>query len=605
MNIVKLQNDLKNVPDQALIGYVQNPTGQVPTYLALAELQRRKEMREKYQQQQTPETTVADDLKQQAQPSGLAMLAKNPAQGNPTLSSAPTDQGVAGLPTGDMYNEQNFATGGIVAFADGGPTMSDIVSGNFPAAQRFREGYAQMPDMLKDPMLGLSISGNAARAAEEAVARQAQLKAFNRANKFGTGVLREYTPEEKAIEAARLRANIDKIKGGITQTGIKSSVGDPLLGDTRVPRLTGEEGGMGGLRNLGYGPDYKKGGVVGFADGGDTSIPWYTHMKLFGTDYSLVPPSPDEIRASQDKVSPNPFLGGMPETNSSYVPYSIAAPQEYPSANKPIPGSKVAGNKTESKPTTTVKQEAKAPVATSSVYAPEKVKSLKEYADELQGYLGVDEGRKALMDRMARMDAAAAKQAEQAPWMALAQAGFGMAAGKSPFALQNIGEGAMAGLKSYGEAQDKMAALEEKRFGLLADINKADRAEKVAVAKYGAESKQAVEERNFKRKLQEQHDNVLIKMNDADNQAALAKAALANRLDQKDILKYKNDYRANHPEYIAWQKKAIEDKGKNVVNTQEFKNASDALLNQLIARDLNQASGVVPTGSVKFLGYES
>ena len=126
MNIVKLQNELKNVPDQALIGYVQNPNGQVPTYLALAELQRRKDMREKYQQQQAPATTVADDLKQQAQPSGLAMLAKNPAQGNPTMSSAPTEPGVAGLPTGDMYNEQNFATGGIVAFADGGPTMSEI-----------------------------------------------------------------------------------------------------------------------------------------------------------------------------------------------------------------------------------------------------------------------------------------------------------------------------------------------------------------------------------------------------------------------------------------------------------------------------------------------
>ena len=133
MNIVKLQNELKNVPDQALIGYVQNPTGQVPTYLALAELQRRKDMREKYQQQQAPATTVADDLKQQAQPSGLAMLAKNPAQGNPTMSSAPTEPGVAGLPTGDMYQEQNFATGGIVAFGDGGhvPSFAGLTDGSY------------------------------------------------------------------------------------------------------------------------------------------------------------------------------------------------------------------------------------------------------------------------------------------------------------------------------------------------------------------------------------------------------------------------------------------------------------------------------------------
>jgi hypothetical protein len=48
MNIIKLQDELRGVPDNALIGYVQNPTGHVPSYLALSELQRRKDMRSKY-----------------------------------------------------------------------------------------------------------------------------------------------------------------------------------------------------------------------------------------------------------------------------------------------------------------------------------------------------------------------------------------------------------------------------------------------------------------------------------------------------------------------------------------------------------------------------
>ena len=39
---------------------------------------------------------------------------------------------------------------------------------------------------------------------------------------------------------------------------------------------------------------------------------------------------------------------------------------------------------------------------------------------------------------------------EQAAWMALAKAGFGMAAGKSQFALSNLAEGAMQGLDQYG-----------------------------------------------------------------------------------------------------------------------------------------------------------
>jgi len=39
----------------------------------------------------------------------------------------------------------------------------------------------------------------------------------------------------------------------------------------------------------------------------------------------------------------------------------------------------------------------------------------------------------------------------QAGWMALARAGFGAAAGKSPFALQNLAEGAVQGAEQYGK----------------------------------------------------------------------------------------------------------------------------------------------------------
>jgi hypothetical protein len=115
MNIIKLQNMLRGVADEALIGYVQNPQGEVPSYLALSELQRRKDTRAKYQADQAPESSVAEDMTQ-AQPSGLAMLSKNT-----TAQSAPMSQGVADLPVSDdMYQEDSFASGGIVAFADGG-----------------------------------------------------------------------------------------------------------------------------------------------------------------------------------------------------------------------------------------------------------------------------------------------------------------------------------------------------------------------------------------------------------------------------------------------------------------------------------------------------
>jgi len=118
MNILKLQNELKGVPDNALIGYVQNPTGNVPSYLALSELQRRKDMREKYQAQQAPQSSVADDLQQPAAPQ------VQPQQAMPE----PQAQGVAGLPVPDqMFSGQGMAAGGIVAFDDGGDVeMFDI-----------------------------------------------------------------------------------------------------------------------------------------------------------------------------------------------------------------------------------------------------------------------------------------------------------------------------------------------------------------------------------------------------------------------------------------------------------------------------------------------
>jgi hypothetical protein len=115
MNIIKLQDMLRGVEDNALINYVQNPTGQVPSYLALSELQRRKEVRDNYQAAKPEEKSVAEDLTQPALPQGgLAMLAGQ-------AQSAPQSEGVAGLPVDDgMYQEQNFAGGGIIAFDDGG-----------------------------------------------------------------------------------------------------------------------------------------------------------------------------------------------------------------------------------------------------------------------------------------------------------------------------------------------------------------------------------------------------------------------------------------------------------------------------------------------------
>jgi len=135
MNIIQLQDRLKGVPDQALVGFVENPTGEVPTYLALGELQRRKDMRERYQANKQPEPSVAEQLIQETKPQGIATMMPGmtpPNQGVGTPQPQPemtpnmmASSGVGALPAGNIG--QNYAGGGIIAFEDGGEVEDEDV----------------------------------------------------------------------------------------------------------------------------------------------------------------------------------------------------------------------------------------------------------------------------------------------------------------------------------------------------------------------------------------------------------------------------------------------------------------------------------------------
>jgi hypothetical protein len=305
MNIVKLQKQLQNVPDSALIGYVQNPDGQVPTYLALTEISRRKQMRDDYQQQAAPEKSVAEAMveeatgigaipQQMSQPMPQQMAPEMPMQMPPQMAQAPQPQAPIQMAEGglasldlpdDMFSEESYASGGIVAFEDGGEV----------------ENYAP---------------------------------------------------------------------GGI------------------VPRPLGP-------------------------------VKYETP-----TDYS----------GEYDEML-------RPEISA---------------------------------------QEAMA---------------------KYQGLMGTDVGRQKLNERLAAMETRAAKEEEQAPWMALAKAGLGMAGGRSQFAVQNIAEGAQAGLKDFADARERLANKEEKRFNIQAQLAQAERAEQVAAATYGLQSEEAVKARNEANRL--------------------------------------------------------------------------------------------------------
>ena len=92
------------------------------------------------------------------------------------------------------------------------------------------------------------------------------------------------------------------------------------------------------------------------------------------------------------------------------------------------------------------------------------------------------------VDRKARMEALGLSNAEakrQAPWMALANAGFGMMAGPSQFAMQNIGAGAQQGLASLTEQQKDMVRAQERHAAMQDAIGERDYARRAKGAELG------------------------------------------------------------------------------------------------------------------------
>jgi hypothetical protein len=144
MNIVQIQKDLRNVPMNSLIRYVQDGNPEVPAYLALTELKRRKSMEQEYQARAAgqPKKTVAENLVDEAKPKMDGIESLMPGQ-------APSE-GVAGLPMReDMLAEKNFAGGGIVAFEEGGflSKARDYLLPPSPTTMRSLQGQTRNPFM--------------------------------------------------------------------------------------------------------------------------------------------------------------------------------------------------------------------------------------------------------------------------------------------------------------------------------------------------------------------------------------------------------------------------------------------------------------------------
>jgi len=95
MNLIDIEDRLKDLSDQQLMQQMQRPDGTAPQFLVMSELKRRKEMRDRAPAPET--TTVKDDLVQQ----GIASVANQmaPQDGIPRFSNGFFGQLTSYLPT--------------------------------------------------------------------------------------------------------------------------------------------------------------------------------------------------------------------------------------------------------------------------------------------------------------------------------------------------------------------------------------------------------------------------------------------------------------------------------------------------------------------------
>jgi len=180
-NLIQTMDAIRGLPTQDVMKYANGSNPDVPAYLALAELNRRKQVEDTssafYGQQPTVKDQIESSLtgapigqiNPAAAPTGQvnptqmppqlapSMTAPSKTLGNPqvNIAGAPTGQvqpnaappmpmaegGLSSLPLPHMFRQSSYANGGIVAFSDGTDDKTVRDAANARQMQEDREGF--------------------------------------------------------------------------------------------------------------------------------------------------------------------------------------------------------------------------------------------------------------------------------------------------------------------------------------------------------------------------------------------------------------------------------------------------------------------------------
>lgn len=675
-NLEQIQNRLQSpsVTDQHLIFYVQNPNGQVPSVLALAELQRRKELREsktpQEQAQSVMQPTVADKVIAQDVQANIGPDFRSqglPAIDQQAQAQQSMGQGISDLTLPEtMYDEKNYAAGGIIAFDNGGDVDLRPMSQFTPAVRQTNPLSNEEEEIMKARYLLGADFGNskASVGANYAGNIDAQGIANPRLNEVqgrymtdqGDQYSARYNPDARYVgldrQSGRTSVGADVAPGPDNSMGLRSIRGSYITDngtrygagynvDTRQALLEqiNKEGnslgltaspdsvGIRGAYNFAQGGEVKHyvGGSLVQSDVPAEDLGSLSLSDLTPEQYSRL--TTEQLATLQQIEGDRQRLGrlGKGALGVLTAPYQMGAYGVEKIANavgvprigkalgiydpdvksvrmprvgisdltKPLDVSKealakvVAENAKNKKLTPKPETEKEAPKSKKlpaeagfTGIQSEKIKGIGEYAKELEDYVGPDKSRESRDARMAKMEARAKDMEDKNVGMSMLTAGLDILGGTSPYAAVNLARG-KSGVEQYQKTADKLAELEEKRYALITDAEKADRQEKLAFAKYGADAKQTKEAQAHAEKLQ----NNLLKnqwsIAKYNNDIELIKAQSKGGLDANQTFKAKQELLGSD-DYAQWQAAMVDKYGESVLNTPDFAKAKEQWLNETL-----------------------
>ena len=189
MNIIEMEDMVKGLPDQLLMQEAQAPSGRIPQFLALSEVQRRKDMRDRFQQQ-APQQTVKDMI--------LGGTAGPPSPQPPPIPGGTQPGGAPPQPVmayggGRMPNM--YAEGGSISAGQQAEAVKQASSAKAGLQDFFRQNFATPQGLgrLAAGALGTAVGGP--------LAGYAASQGFNRLFPMGPSAL------EKAVQNVQTANN--------------------------------------------------------------------------------------------------------------------------------------------------------------------------------------------------------------------------------------------------------------------------------------------------------------------------------------------------------------------------------------------------------------